>query len=248
MRRALALFFVAALLAQASPFGRLRRRTSGQTLRRRLFTSPLITNPGGVDLEFSSVFDPEGGFTLPATLKYTPANWQTEFSAGVDTVASVFDDSGNRATHFSDHVNLAATTAFRPSDNFSWAFAPTAAVFLRGEDGMRLGGALIARYDHTVNTFSSAVTWSGATTTSPINPSGLFDVTGGYARKFGRLTPYFNLQFERASSVSGQYSVFEGVEWQWNQRLSFDLGGQHYALNSGQPDHHFSIGLTYSLK
>lgn len=248
MRRVLALLLLAAC-AHANPFSRrAHRRTSGQALRHRLFTSPLITNPGGIDLEFSSIFDPQGGYTLPTTLKYTPATWHTEFSAGVDTVASMFDDNGSRATHFSDHVNLAATTAFRPTDNFSWAVAPTVAVFLRGEDGLRLGGALIARYDRGVNTFSAAATWSAATVASPSNPSGLFDITGGYARRFGRLTPYANIQLERASGIATQYSFFEGVEWQLNPRLSFDFGGQHYALNSGQPDHHFSVGLVYSLK
>lgn len=248
MRRALALLLLCAAFAQARTFSRAHRRTSSQTLRRRLFTSPLITTPGGIDLEFSSVFDPQGGYTLPTTLKYTPASWRTEFSAGVNTVASVFDDTGDRATHFSDHLNFAATTAFRPTGNFSWAFAPTAAFLLRGDDGLRLGGVLIARYDRGVNTFSAAASWSGATVSSPTNPSGLFDITGGYGRGFGRLTPYANLQLERATAVPAQYSSFEGVEWQCTQRLSLDFSAQHYALNSTQPDHHFSLGLTYSLK
>ena len=249
MRRVFALILICTASAQANPFSRrAHRRTSGQALRHRLFTSPLITTPGGVDLEFASIFDPQAGFTLPTTLKYTPANWQTEFSVGLDTVASLVDDNGDRDTHFSDHINLAATTAFRPTDNFSWAFAPTVVVFLRGEEGQRVGGALLARYDRGNNTFSGAVTWSGATVSSPTNPSGIFDITGGYARRFGRLTPYSNVQLERASGVSTQYSVFEGVEWQVNPRLSFDFGGQHYAVNSSQPDHHFSVGLTYSLK
>ncbi|HEY3440650.1 MAG TPA: hypothetical protein VGK29_07860 [Paludibaculum sp.] len=247
MRQVLALLLICTAFAQASVFRRAFRRTSGQALRHRLFTSPLITNPGGVDLEFGSIFDPQGGFTLPTTLKYTPATWQTEFSVGVDTVASMFDDDGNRTTHFSDHVNFAATTAFRVTDNFSWAVAPTMAVFLRGDEGLRLGGALLARYDHGTNTFSSATTWSGATVNSPTNPAGIFDLTTGYACKFGRLTPYANVQLERASGVATQYSIFEGVEWQLNPRFSIDLGGQHYALNTPQPDHHFSIGLTYSL-
>ncbi len=249
MRRGLALLLVCAAFAQANSFNRrAHRRTAGQALRHRLFTSPLITNQGGVDLEFGSIFDPRGGYTLPTTLKFTPTNWQTEFSAGIDTVASFMDGNGSRATHFSDHVNLAATTAFRPSDNFSWAFAPTVAVFLRGDEGLRIGGALLARYDHGVNTFSGAATWSGATVNSPTNPAGIFDVTGGYARRFGRLTPYANIQIERASGYSTQYSIFEGVEWQLNPRFSFDFGGQHYALNTPQPDHHFSSGLTYSLR
>ena len=248
MRRGLVLLFLCVLCVQATVFRRAFRRTSGQALRHRLFTSPLITNPGGVDLEFGSIFDPQGGDTLPTTLKYTPTDWQTEFSVGVDAVASIFDDNGSQATHFSDHINMAATTAFRPSDNFSWAFAPTVAVFLRGDEGLRVGGALLARYDRGDNTFSSATTWSGATVTSPTNPYGIFDLTGGYARKFGRLTPYTNVQFERASGIPAQYSAFEGVEWQVNPRFSFDFGGQHYALNTTQPDHHFSIGLTYSLK
>ena len=249
MRRALALVLLCAALAQASSFSRQsHRRSSGQTSRRRLFTSPVMSTPSGLDVELGSVFDPHGGYTLPTTLKYTPARWQTEISAGVDSVASIFDDNGNRATHFSDHVNFAATTEFRVTENFSWAVAPTLAIFLRGDEGLRLGGALLARYDHGNNTFSGAASWSGATVNSPTNPAGIFDLTSGYARKFGRLTPYANVQLERASGVATQYSIFEGVEWQLNPRFSFDFGGQHYALNTPQPDHHFSIGLTYSLK
>jgi len=249
MRRALALLLLCAAYTHADPFSRrAHRRTSGQTLRRRLFTSPLITNPGGLDLEFGSNFDSRGGYTLPTTLKYTPARWHTELSAAVDTVSSISDDNGNRATHFSDHVSFAATTEFRVTDNFSCAVAPTVAIFLRGDEGLRLGGALLARYDHGNNTFSGAATWSGATVNSPTNPAGILDLTTGYARKFGRLTPYANVQLERASGLATQYSIFEGVEWQLNPRFSFDFGGQHYALNTPQPDHHFSIGLTYSLK
>ncbi|MDO8943448.1 MAG: hypothetical protein Q7U75_09710 [Desulfobacterales bacterium] len=249
MRLAPALVLLCSALAAVPASGsQPHRRSSGQTHRRRLFTSPLITTPGGIDLEFSSVFDPRGGFTLPATLKYTPSSWHTEFSAGIDAGASLVDENGDRATHFSDHLNLAATTAFSPTDNFSWAFAPTAAIFLRGGDGFRLGGTVIARYDRGNNTVGASTSWSGATNTSPNNPSGIFDLIGGYGRKFGRLTPYANIQLERASGISMQYSLFEGIEWQFNARLSFDLSVQHYALNSTQPENHCSVGLTYSLK
>lgn len=245
MQRALALLLLFTACAEAKI---THRRSTGQAQRRRMLTSPLITGPGGVDLEFSTSFDTKGGFTMPTTLKYTPARWHTEFSAGVDSVASLFDDNGNRTTHFSDHVNLAATTAFSPADNFSWAFAPTITVLLRGDEGVRIGGTLLARYDRGANTFSGAASWSGATVNSPTNPSGLFDITVGYARKIGRFTPYATVQVERATGISTQYSFFEGAEWEINRRLSFDAGVQQLAIKSPDSDHRYYVGLVYSLK
>jgi len=249
MRRASAV--LALLMACGFPLeARLRvhshRRSSGLSLRRRLFTSPLITNPGGVDLEFSGAFDTNSSWMLPTTLKYTPHGWRTELNAGVDTLAYVVDDAGG-ATHFSDHVNLAATTAFRAGEHFSWAFAPTLSVFLRNEGGARMGGSLLGRYDRGWNTFSASASWTGATRVSPSNPAGIFDLTGGYGHKFGRFTPYGTVQLERASGVATGYSVFEGAEYEVNNRLSLDISGQHYALNSAAPDHQIVAGLTWNL-
>lgn len=250
MRRALWLLLLATCCCDNLPArvrGRAHRRSSGLSLRRRLFTSPLITDPGSMDLEFSGAYDTNSSWTTPTTLKFTPFGWRTELSAGVDTLAHVVEDSGDTDTHFSDHVNLAATTAFRAGEHFSWAFAPTLAVFLRNESGARIGGALLGRYDRGWNTISASAAWSGATHDSPTNPAGVFDVTGGYGRKFGRFTPYGTVQYERASGLGGGYSIFEGVEFEVNDRLSFDLSGQHYALNSAQPDHQIVAGLTWNL-
>jgi hypothetical protein len=235
-------------MAEARVFRRAHRRSANMSLRRRLFTSPLITNPGNLDLEYSGAFDTNGSYTLPGTLKYTPLGWRTEFSAGVDSVASVVDDSGDRDTHFSDHVNLAATTAFHAGEHFDWAVAPTASFFLRGESGARLGGALIGRYDRANNTFSAAATWSGATRRSDTNPAGLMDVNLGYGRQLSkRWNAYGSAQWERASGVASQYSVFEGVEFQVNERFAVDLSGQHYALNTGARDHQIVVGITCTV-
>lgn len=249
MRRAWAV--VALLLACFPLEARLRahshRRSSGLSLRRRLFTSPLITDPGGVDLEFSGAFDTNSSWLLPTALKYTPTGWRTELSAGVDTLAHVLEDSGDAGTHFSDHVNLAATTAFRAGEHFSWAFAPAISVFLRNESGCRIGGSLLGRYDRGGNTFSASAAWSGATRVSPTNPAGIFDLTGGYGHKFGRFTPYGTVQLERATGLAGGYSIFEGIEYEVNNRLSLDISGQHYGLNSPVADHQIVAGLTWNL-
>ena len=251
MRRCCALLMLVASLApfgEARVFRRFHRRSSSMSLRRRLFTSPLITSPGNLDLEYSGAFDTNSSFTMPGTLKYTPFGWQTEFSAGVDSVASVIEDSGDRVTNFSDHVNLAATTAFHAGEHLAWAFAPTASIFLRGESGARLGGALIGRYDRANNTFSAAATWSGATRTSDTNPAGLMDVNLGYGRQLSkRWSAYSSVQWERASGASSQYSLFEGVEFQMNERFAVDLAGQHHALNTATHDHQIVLGITYTL-
>lgn len=236
MRRPLALILLCAAVVpvSASPH-QTQTRNSSQTLRRRLFTNELITPAGGIDLELGPVWDSRGGYTLPTTLKFTPRTWRTELSAGADLITN-------------GYVSLAATTAFGPTDNFNWAFAPVVTIFVDGAQGLRLGGTFIARYDRGPNSFSASASWSGATAPSPTNPSGLFDIVGGYARVFGKFTPYANTQLERASGIPIQYSVFEGVEWQVNRRLSFDLSGQHYAINSTRPDHRLSLVLAFSLK
>lgn len=223
------------------------RRSGGLATRRRLFTSPLITDPGNVDLEFSGAFDTNSSYTLPANLKYTPAGWQTEFSAGVDSVASVVDDSSGRTTHFSDHLNLAATTAFKAGDNFSWAIAPTATVFLRGESGGRFGGAAFGRYDRGLNTFSGGASWNGATRSSATNPAGTMDLNAGYGRKRGRVTAYGNVQWERSTGLGAFYSLFEGIEYEVNERVAIDLSGAHYGLRTGSIDHQVVVGLTCTL-
>jgi len=250
MRRALCLLFLISALPPLEAKLRTRifhRRSGGFSVRRRLFTSPLITDPGNVDLEYSGAFDTNSSYTLPATLKYTPDQWQTEFSAGVDSIASVVDDTTGRTTHFSDHVNLAATTAFKAGDNFSWVIAPTAAVFLRGESGSRLGGALYGRYDRGSNTFSGGTSWNGATRSSATNPAGTLDLNAGYGRKLGRFTAYTNVQWERSTGVDAFYSLFEGAEYQLNERFAIDLSGAHYGIRSGSIDNQIVLGLTCTL-
>jgi hypothetical protein len=207
----------------------------------------LITDPGSLDLEFAGLYDTNRSFWGPATLKYTPRAWRTEFSAGADFVASAADDEQDRDTHFSDHVNLAATTAFRAGERFSWAVAPMAVLFLRGESGARLGGALFARYDRDPHTLSSFASWSGATRASPANPGGTFDLNFGYSRRFTRgWTVYSNIQWERSTGAAGFASLFEGVEYEVNDRLAFDLSAAHYSLRNAV-DHQVAFGFTYTL-
>lgn len=247
--RRIALLLVALLLAGAALEARPRqhRRSAGLSARRRAFTSPLTADPGSVDLELSGVFDWNSAYGLPATLKYTPSGWRTELSFGADTAASVVDDAGDRDTHFSDHLNLAASTAFRVGEHFTWAVAPAASFFLRGESGARLGGALFGRFDRGADTFTGFANWSGATTASPSNPAGTFDLNAGYARQFRkRWTAYTNAQWERATGAAGFYSVFEGVEFHLSDRLALDLSASHYSLGRA-PDHQVAAGLTWTL-
>ncbi len=221
-----------------------RSRNLGISTRRRLFTSPLITDPGNVDLEFSGAFDTNSDFATPTVVHYTPSGWHTEFSIGAD----LFDEVADRDGHLTDRINVAATTAFHAGEHFNWAIAPTTTVLLQGDTGTRLGGALFARYDRGGNTVSSSASWSGATAPSPTNPAGTFDWNGGYARRlWRRWTGYVNGQWERSSGVPWMVSLFGGVEYEVNERLSFDISGQHYNLNSGPVDHQIVAGLTWTL-
>jgi hypothetical protein len=94
----------------------------------------------------------------------------------------------------------------------------------------------------------AAATWSGATRTSDTNPAGLMDVNLGYGRQLSkRWSAYSSVQWERACGVASQYSLFEGVELQTNERFALDLAGQHYALNTATHDHQIVLGITYTL-
>jgi hypothetical protein len=254
-RAVLALLVALAALAPSADSAvfhrRSFRRSGGLSLRRRLFTSPLITDPGNLDLEWSGAFDTNGSWALPQTWKWTPSGegayiGHTEFSLGYDSLVNV-DETGDRDIHFSDHLNLAATTLLGRFVGVDVAVAPTASFFLRGESGARLGGALLTRWDRKNWSVSSAASWTGATVSSDTNPAGTGDLVTGLGRQFGKWTLYSNLQWERSTGAPWTLSVFEGVEYQFTERFALDVSGQHYSLSNGTHDHQVVAGMVWTV-
>ncbi|MCC7155059.1 MAG: hypothetical protein IT161_10825 [Bryobacterales bacterium] len=230
------------------------RRTPSLALRRRLFTSTLITPPGTGEFDFSaagSASSPD--FYFPTSLKYTPAGrdifWgRTEFSVNFDTASSTEGDQ-DRNWHFSDHVTVQGATVAHNGRNFDFAIVPQVTFLTRGASGIRYGGTLIGRWDIGHNSLSTSGSWSGATTPSDqVNPAGLFDWIGGYARAIGdHWTVYGSFQWERATGVGPRLSVFEGIEFQPNGRWAIDFSGQHFAVAGGQTDNQIVAGVTITL-
>ena len=224
------------------------------SLQRRVHVNTLITEPGSAEVEWDNVFASNSNYVMPSLFKFTPVGsniiWgRTEYSIGFDTVNSVlqFDQ---RINHFSDRVTLAATSVLRDGKIFDFAVAPSASFFLRGEQGARLGATSIARWDWGRNSLGTTLGWTAATHASPTNPSGIMDWSTGYGRRLAaggawrHLTPHTNLQVEKASGLTRQISVFEGIEYQITGRVALDFSGQHYGLGSGAVDHQAVIALT----
>ncbi len=234
------------------------RNGSAITLRKRLHVNTLITEPGTAEIEWGGLYS-EGTdhFTLPSTLKYTPAGphiiWgRTEYSVAFDSL-SVADLGGNRTTQFSQSVTVAATSVLHDGEKLDFALAPQALFFLRDERGARVGGVAIARYDSGRNSLGATVGWTAATHASPTNPAGTWDIGCGFGRRLaasgltGKFTPHVNALWERSTGVERQVSLFEGVEYQMTERLAFDLGGQHVGVNGGAADHQVTFGFTLNV-
>jgi hypothetical protein len=242
----------AALCAQE----RVENRPSAISLRKRLHVNPLITEPDTLDFEFGGDFSTAGGFTFPTAIRFTPEGrhtyWgRTEFSLVFDSVNSDTQD-GRRTTHFGDRITMAANYVLFDGEKLDLAFAPQSSVLLRGDSGLRLGGTAIARYDAGRSSTGVTVGWTGATSASNSNPAGVLDVGAGFGFRLkpsgalGHLTPHTNILYEKATGLTRQISIFEGMEYQVTDAFALDVSVQHVALWGGQTDHQISIGMTVS--
>jgi len=249
------LLIILAPCARAGLFGRFSgTRAPAITLRKRVHVNTLITEPGTMEIEWGGAFSTGGNFTFPSTIKYTPEGSQpwwgrTEFSVSFDSLASAvqFDD---RATQFSDRITLAANCVAHDGDKLDLAIAPQTSFFLRGESGVRIGATAIARYDAGRNSTGVTVTWTAATAVSPTNPAGTLDIGYGYGRRLmargplGHLTAHCNWLYEKSTGVERQISLFEGVEYQINEKVAVDFSAQHFSVWGGPVDHQVVVGLT----
>ena len=224
-------------------------RAQAITLRKRVHVNPLITEPGTMDIEYGASFSWDGGWTLPATIHYTPEGhhvwWgRTEFSAAFDSL------SHDSATQFGDRTTFAATCVVHDGDKLDIALAPQVTLLWRGDSGARAGATGIARYDAGRSSAGVSLSWTGATHASVTNPAGLIDVGAGYGFRLkpsgalGHLTPHINVLWEKATGAERQISLFEGMEYQVTEPFAIDFAAQQIALAGGQPDRQYVIGIT----
>jgi hypothetical protein len=231
---------------------------SNGTLRKRLHVNRLITEPGTVEVEWESLYSyTTGNYSMPSTVKYTPAGsglfiGNTEYSIAFDSIDSVAL-SGERVNQFSDRATLGAATVVLDTEHFDVAVAPQITFFLRGESGIRAGATVLSRLDWGPNSLGGTVSWSGATHASDNNPAGAWDVGAGYGRHlapsgfFSQITPHANVILERATGFERTLAAFAGIEYQITNKIALDVSGQRFGLTGGSPDRQILVGLTVNF-
>jgi len=222
------------------------RRGPAITLRKRLHVNPLITDPDTLEVEFGGAISENGGDTLPAAIHYTPEGhtiwWgRTEYAVSFDSL-----NYTDGVRHFGDRATVTATSVIHDGAKLDLAFAPVASFLLRGDEGMRFGATLIARYDSGRHSGGVTVSWTGATAPSATNPAGTFDLGLGYGYALGKITPHLNCVWERSTGVERQISIFEGAEYQIIDPLAIDFTVQHISVWGGARDTQYVIGMTVS--
>src|SRR5206468_12998041 len=103
----------------------------------------------------------------------------------------------------------AAACVVHDGDKLDIAIAPQLSILLRGDAGARIGSTAIARYDSGHHSAGVTFTWTGATTASPSNPAGTFDIGTGYGFGIGKVTPHMNWLWEKSTGNERQISLFE---------------------------------------
>jgi hypothetical protein len=226
-----------AALLRRSP----RTRSSRIALRRRLHISPLITDVGTIETEWSSAWTDGGFFTMPTTVKWTPEGstlvWgRTEYSANFDVA------------HASDHVGIMGTTLLADGEHWNLAVAPSVTFGSGEQPGLRAGLTAITRYDYGGNSAGATLTWTGTPRPNDAGPAGSWDLDTGYGHTFGtKTTVHIDAQAERATGYVTAWSFFEGVEYQFTPSVALDLSAQHLNAIGGMLDHQVLVGLTINF-
>ena len=190
---------------------------------------------------------PDGAFSVPTVLKFTPHESHTEYNVGFDGLTSDVDSSG-RTTHFSDRVTLAATHEFPGWRHLALAAGPQLTLFTRGSSGVRAGGIGVARTSFSKFDGGLTASYSRATHSSDLNPTHLLDLGGGFGRRVtARATAHVNYLYEKATGYSPQHSLYEGVEFQLTPRFALDLSVQQVGVGGPVVDHQLVAGLTMNL-
>ena len=258
MRFWLAVLAVCALCAPPAE-GLSIKRVSRQSAsaRRRLSVNSLLTDRGTLEIEWGNLFAASGNYSMPSLIKYTPAGegWflgKTEYSIGFDSISSQVSD-GVRDTQFSDRISMFAHTKLIDGDHFDIAVAPQASFLLRGDNGARLGGAVLGRFDYGQNSGGWNVSWTGATVSSATNPAGTADIGFGYGRKLGasgrwnQWTAHAETLIEKSTGAAKIFSLFQGAEYQITPRAAIDASIQEIDLRGANRDTQFVVALTVNM-
>jgi hypothetical protein len=221
-----------------------------------LTVNSLITDPGAFEMEWYGSFDDAGVYRFPTTWKLTPAEagfWgRTELSASFDAL-DVYSFGGARAAQFSDHLTLTSTSVLKTGGVFSIAAAPSATFLLRGGEGSRLGGAVLARADWDLNQAGFYAAWSGATSPSEGNPAGAFDLSGALGRQFApsgrwsKFTAHGEALWERVTGGAWATTVTEGLEYEVTERLSLQFAAQQTLAAGADVDRPYTGGIVWNL-
>ncbi len=221
------------------------------TPQRPTFTTDTsVTTPGTVELELGGFFAENVG-ALPTSVKFTPDVsgffHRTEIAVSFDTLSSV-KTRGDRETRFGDTLTVAVRRAIYESDALSFALAPVATLFLRGEDGARLGGTAIAAYGRDVNSIVFNLGLTGATSSSPSNPSVQLDLATDFFHSLSdRLTIFAGALFEKASESTGAFSLDQGLAFRVRPHVVLDIGIVERGLADGPSALELLLGLTVNL-
>ena len=169
-------------------------RSSRISLRRRLHVTSLITDPGTVEAEPERVLGRirivDDADDAENTLLRLDLLWgRTEYSANFDTFSSALID-GNRVTHSSDHLAVAATTLLADREHWNVAIAPVVTFGFRDQPGFRAGLTAITRYDRGRNSGGATITWTGTADPTDLNPAGTWDFGSGMDTCSGRERPF----------------------------------------------------------
>jgi len=62
-----------------------------------------------------------------------------------------------------------------------------------------------------------------------------------------KTTVHGDVQYERSTGFQGQWSFFEGVEYQFTPAVALDVSAQHLNAIGGTLDHQILIGLTINF-
>jgi hypothetical protein len=234
------------------------RNASGVTQRKRLHVNDLISEPGTFEIDWGYLYSyTNSSVTMPSALKWTPAGdhflWgRTEYSVAFDSINSAINVDG-RSTQFSDRLTLQATTVVFDSEHFDIALAPQITTLMRNDSGVRIGATAIFRLDAKDNSLGATVGWSGATSPTDTNPAGVWDLGLGYGHPLAhkgflhKITPHVNTVWEKATGFDRTVAFFGGVEYQWTERLAFDVSGQRYSLAGASPDRQILASMTLTL-
>jgi hypothetical protein len=214
------------------------------------------TAPGTLELELGGSSSGEF-FGLPTTFKFTPDVGQgalhgMEFSVGFDSISSLEVGRG-RDTRFGDRIGFAVRRAVFESGGFSVALKPQAVVFLREEDGARLGASAIAAYSFGPNSLVTNVVWTAATDSSPNNPARQTDFIAGYSRTLGsrprssRAAAILEYLQEFPAEQESRVSLVQGVTYRLRPDLVLDVFILESGLAASPFDLTFGAGFTYNF-